>query len=422
MPRRPRIDLAAPPFRGHLHPILGVARALRAIADVRVLTTADRMNDVAASGLEGIPLLAGRENAIAAIANPSRPIGSNPMRLLRQFRETLDALDAVRAEVAMLWRENRPDLVLADSVLPSVGYAALAAGARWWTTVASPCAVEPRRGAPPYLGGWHHRDDWLGRGRDRAGLALVRGFKRLAFALHRARLRAWGAAGPYRADGSESVYSAESILGLGMAELELPREWPAAFQFLGPVMYTPPCTMRVEPRLESGRRHVFVSLGTQLPWAKAPVAATLRALAERERRWVIHFSDGNANVSRPRSAEDDSEFFRRYDYVPYDKWVGRFDFVVHHAGTGVMFACVSAARPALVFPVDYDQFDYAARIEHAGIGSRLRSWGDLPTALARTWADEKLGRRCEEMQASLAAYRPDEAITELVRRTFGQSD
>jgi UDP:flavonoid glycosyltransferase YjiC (YdhE family) len=252
-----------------------MARALCDTADVRVLTTDALLPEVIASGVEGVSLVRVRDEEIDAIVNPPRPVRSHPVRLLRQFRATLTVLrDLGRAMETELTKQS-PDLVIVDSVLPTAGYAALRAGVPWWTSLASPCALEPRRGAPGYLGGWKHRDDIVGHVRDRAGLAFVRAFKRTLFRLHRARICEAGVPHLYRKNGDEAAYSPERILGLGMTELEFPRAWPRAFSMIGPMLYTPPIAA-APVTLEAERRHVLVSFGTHLGWMKDAAAARVR--------------------------------------------------------------------------------------------------------------------------------------------------
>jgi UDP:flavonoid glycosyltransferase YjiC (YdhE family) len=288
---RPRIDLLAPPFRGHLHPILGLGRALAEIADVRVLTGAELLPEVAASGLAGHALLRGQENAIASIANPPHSVGSHPLLLARQFRGALAMLARLREELLSLYTHEPPALVIADSVLPVAGFVATELGLPWWTVAASPCALESRSGAPGYLGGWSHRDDAWGRVRDGAGRTIVRLFKRMVFLSHRSQLRALGLTRLYRTNGDEAIYSPELILGLGMTELEFSRRWPAAFHFIGPILYTPPDA--APPLiLEPDARHVLVTFGTQLPWIKDAMATASATLARDLPGVVVHFSEG----------------------------------------------------------------------------------------------------------------------------------
>jgi len=406
---RPRVDLLAPPFRGHLHPLLGLGRALAEIADVRVLTGAELLPEVAASGLAGHALLRGHERTIAAVANPPHAVGRHPLRLARQFRAALAMLAHLREELLALYTREPPALVIADSVLPVAGLVATELGLPWWTAAASPCALEPRTGAPGYLGGWSPRDDVWGRVRDGAGRAFVRLFKQAVFLSHRRRLRALGLARLYRANGDEAIYSPEMILGFGLAELEFPRRWPAAFRFIGPVLYTPP-DASPPPVLEPGTIPVLVTFGTQLPWIKDAMAAAAAALARELPGLVVHFSDG-----RPGGAAIQAEGnFHRHAYVSYARDLEKFALVVHHGGAGVMYHCIRAGRPCVVWPVDYDQFDHAARIERAGIGLRVRRASDLVGAVRRALSDPALGENARRLQHATTAYRPESTVRALV--------
>lgn len=408
---RLRVDFVSPPFRGHLHPILRLARAARAVADVRVITTSGMLDEVAAAGLTGVGVMAGRDAVIDGIVSPPYPVRSHPWRLWRQFTATLRLLEDLTEEVEAIWQDNPPDLVIADSVLPTAGLAAMRRGIAWWTSLASPCTIEPRRGTPSYLGGWRDRADVAGRMRDAAGRRAVRTFKRLVFLTQRNRLRRLGLRGVYRADGDEAVYSAECVLALGMEELEFPRVWPPAVRLIGPSLYTPPRTDAPAPRLEPGRRHILVTLGTHVPWAKEAVAARFRAAAAGQDRWVVHFSDGRPATGKPAEVDADASF-RRYAYIDYARWLGAFDLVVHHGGAGVMYHCIREAKPALVCPLDYDQFDHAVRLERAGVGRWLRRGDDARAAVDAALDDPTLHRACARLQE---AYRRSDAGAELVR-------
>ena len=85
-----RIDLIAPPYSGHLHPILAIARQLAAQHDVRVISTPAAMARIAACGLHGISVLdAQADQPLAQIANPPHAVGHNPLRLRRQLHAAL---------------------------------------------------------------------------------------------------------------------------------------------------------------------------------------------------------------------------------------------------------------------------------------------------------------------------------------------
>ena len=409
---RPLIDLAAPPFCGHLHPILGMAQRLSQDYDVRLLTTERGL--ARASSLDGVALLRGRDEEIERIVAGPRPTRSNPLALHAQLRANLRVMEQFRDEAAALYRRRPPDLLIADLTLPVLGPVAQASGILWWTSHPSPCVAEPWRGqgTPAYLGGLSPRSGWVGRIRDRLGHGLTRSFKRTVHALHRREFAALGFPRVYRPDGTEAVYSPECVLGLSWPELEFPRHWPPAFQLVGPVLYTPPAPER-EPPFTAGKRHVLVTFGTHLGWLKNRAAEAVDRAAALLPEVTFHFSDGcpegrdTVGVNR--------ENFRRVAYVPYDRHLSRYDLVVHHGGTGVLHWCLRHGKPAVVFPVDFDQFDYAARLVHAGLARPLPRLVDLAATVAAALEDEALRRRCEAFGSAAAVAIPaTEHIAEMV--------
>ncbi len=414
MNARPLIDLAAPPFCGHLHPILGIARRLAREYEVRILSTELGLTRARAAGFDGVVLLSGGDEAIARIVGGSRATRSNPFALHAQLRSNLDLMGRIREEVVTLYRRRKPDLLIADLTLPIVGSAALAHGVPWWTAHPSPCVAEPWRGGgvPAYLGGWSPRPGALGTWRDRLGNGLTRLCKRTFHALHRQRFTALGFPQVYREDGTEAVYSPECVLGLAWPELEFPRRWPPAFHLVGPVVFNPP---GADPAVEfaGGRRHVLVTFGTHLGWLKDRAAEAVRRAAATQPEVTFHFSDGEPEGDGKAAA---SENFRRVAYVPYDEYLPRYDLVVHHAGAGILYACLRHGKPAVAFPVDYDQFDQAARLTDAGLARRLPRLSELANAVRAALADDGLRERCTAFQArASAAEPPEERIAAMVR-------
>ena len=68
-----RVLFAAPPFAGHLHPTLALARGLRARHDVAIVSTHGARERIEGAGITAEPVLAGADAAVEAIANPPRP-------------------------------------------------------------------------------------------------------------------------------------------------------------------------------------------------------------------------------------------------------------------------------------------------------------------------------------------------------------
>ncbi|MDR7191877.1 glycosyltransferase [Luteimonas terrae] len=399
-----RIDLIAPPYSGHLHPVLAMACQLTARHQVRVLSTPSAMAQVARAGLVGVPLLdADAERVLDAISDPRHAVRNHPLRMHRQLRAALD----VMARFARALRETyadaatRPGLVIADFTVPAAGAVAQSLGIRWWTSLPSPSVLEAPDGPPAYMGGLSPATHAGQRLQHALARLAVRGFKRGVHRAYRHRMTALGLPRLYRDDGSEAVYSPERILALGIDALEFPRTWPAALRFIGPQLPTPgtdtPWSVpRREPRFVEGRRHVLVTLGTHLSWAKNAFDARLRALAAAMPDVEFHFTDGDAAADH----HDHTGNYQRLAYVDYARWIGRYDLVVHHGGAGILYQCLAAGRPAIVCPQDYDQFDHAARLEHARAALWLRDPAGLEVAVRRAFADPELFDGLPALQAA----------------------
>ncbi len=415
--RRGRIDLVGPPFAGHLHPLLGIGRRLARDYDVRVISTEGAQAQIAATGLSGRVVLPGRDAEIRAIVEPPHSVGSNPFRLHAQLRENLKLLLAFREEILALWTAGPlPDLLIADFTVPVAGSLARDLGIPWWSSHASPCVIEARDGPPAYLGGLQPGRGPLGHLRDAAGRALIRTFKRTAHRLYREPIRALGFPSLYREDGSEAVYSPERVLGLSVPELEFPRTLPPAVRLIGPVLYTPPTAMP-EPPFRQGRPAVLVTLGTHLAWKKDAMADAVRAAAAALPEIDFHFTDGRAESDRSESAGN----FHHRGYVSYERHLARYSLVVHHGGAGVQFHTLRAGLPALVLPVDYDQFDHAARLEAAGVAKRIRDLGHLAEEVRAALADRNLAAVCGRFAEVLRGYSAEEWVAGEVAKRLGRS-
>lgn len=414
-----RIDLLAPPFAGHLHPLLAAGRALRdAGYAVRVLSTDAAQPAVRAAGLDGVALLAGSDadRRLRAIASPARAVGGNPLRLHRQFRQALELLGALARALDEHYRGERPALLIGDFTLPVVGAVAERYGIPWWTSLPSPCVLETADGPPAYFGGLLPAESAAGRLRDAAARRAVRLFKRLLVALYRRPVGACGFHAPYRADGSEAAYSPRRILALGVPEIEWPRRWPEPVRLIGPLLYTPPLA-DTAPVFDDGGRHVLVTLGTHLDWHKQRLVAAVARAAATSPGLSFHISAGDIDGRGGNRAAAVAGGGRceRYRYIDYQRWLHRYDLVVHHGGAGVMYYCLRHARSALVYPLDYDQFDHAARLVRAGVARRLRRLDDLAGAVGAALADAELAARCAALAPRVAPGLAERRLLTLVR-------
>ncbi|MGE6332857.1 glycosyltransferase [Stenotrophomonas sp. NPDC077659] len=376
-----KIELLAPPYSGHLHPVLAIARQLQAQHEVTVLSTPGAQAAICASGLDGDVLLsAAQEAALWQIANPARPVKANPLRLHAQLTQALRLMEQMRHALQQRWQHARPDLVIVDFTLPPAGMLAAELGIRWWTSLPSPCVLDCVDGPPPYLGGMRPaRTGWQAL-QHAGGRQLIRLFKRGVHAWQRPAMQRLGVPSIYRTDGSERVYSAECILALGVPELEFPRTWPQALQFIGPMLHTPDSAHAAPPFVEDAR-HLLVTAGTHQDWVKPRLAEAAARLAALHPDWQIHVSDGHQHEES--AALQPLPNLHRLPFVDYARYLHRYDRVLHHGGAGVMYHALRAGVPSLVYPLDYDQFDHAARLQAAGAGLWLRELDQLPVLFAR---------------------------------------
>ena len=366
-----RIDLVSPPFAGHLFPALGMLE--RVISDDRFaltcLTTASGLPAARRAGVTAVELLRGADQAVLDLANQPSRVGSNPLRMLGQFTDQLRLMERLLIELEERWRSLRPDLVIVDFAVPFAGLLARRMGLRWWTSMSAPSAFETDRGPPTYLGGWLPHEHPLFALRDWLGRRFVSTFKRsVAFAFRRALGRLGVPPRVYRADGTEVLYSPERVLMLGMRELEFDRGWPAHVEFLGPV-WLDPGIAGCEPEFVPERRHCLISLGTHVPWAKRKAVALFQQVADRMENWTFDFSWGRADSHETHRRGN----WREFSFVSYERFMPRYDLVVHHAGIGVSYAAIQAGLPALVWPQDFDQFDHAARLRHHQLAWRAHA-------------------------------------------------
>lgn len=378
----------SPPFEGHLNPLLVLEAAARG------------------AGYETQIYCGGRFAAdLLAVANWPKSTTGNPMRKVDQLRETLRMLGQLQADLREMVREVRPAVIVADSVAIVAGPVAREFGVPWITTIATPFAIENRRGVPAYCGGWQPGwalRDWVGR-------RAVKGFKDGVAWWFAREFRALGLDQRLRPDGSEVIYSEQAVLGYGIAEMEFERDWPAEFEMIGPVVGR---GREVEPLELPAGKHVLVTLGTHLKWAKGEMVREVVRLAAAMPEVAFTVTLGGSEGELGQVAGN----VRVVRYVDYREHLGRFDAVVHHGGAGVVNACVLEGKPSVVVPLDYDQFDYAARVEWFGLGKRAHGLRDvrrvLPEVLRGPWP------RLREMQRYAKAYQPERRFLEHLSRTI----
>lgn len=411
--RKIRVCLLAPPYSGHLYPLLGLGRELLPLAEVTVLSTPGVMRAVEAAGLCGYPIIREHEQLILDIASPGQSVKGNPLLLFRQLKANVSLQTQVLEEVAAAMAELRPDLVIADFTLPVAGVAAARLGIPWWSHLPSPCVFEAPDGPPAYFGGLVPAESPAEKAVHFLLRKATRVFKRLMFFVFRGTFRRVGLTSVYRQDGSERVYSPERILVSAASEIEFPRTYPGHFQFIGPLLYTPPVEP-VPPVFAEGKRHALVTLGSHLGHRKDEVATAIRDLAAGNPEWIFHFTDGD-----PQAGQWPGEGnFHRHPFISYDLHLPRYDLVIHHGGSGILHHCLKHGLPAVVMPMDFDQFDNAARLAWAGTAVRVDALEELPAAFREVAGSPEMRAECRRYARILGKYDPGARVRGMVGEKF----
>ena len=104
-----RLTFVSPPFAGHFNPLLVLAKTARDAGHEIEFITGPRRRAILESNRITAPVLQSIGfDTLESIANTADPVGSNPFRLLGQFRENLRLLPAIGAELRQRWSGARP--------------------------------------------------------------------------------------------------------------------------------------------------------------------------------------------------------------------------------------------------------------------------------------------------------------------------
>ena len=243
----------------------------------------------------------------------------------------------------------------------------------------------------------------------------MRGFKKTVFRLFRKQLQSLGYKSLYREDGSERMFSNDVILGLGIPELEFDNEFPKAMHWLGPCPESPVFD-HPAPQYEAGQKHILVSLGTLVPWAKERAEKTFRKVAGLLPEYIFHFTLGSTELKQPRK-EHNLHF---YGYIPYTPESFRnYDIIINHAGIGAMYTAILAGVPQLLLPQDFDQYDCAARLAFHSLGLRSRSKPQsIVSQIKQLLENDSYRKRSEEYRQIVERYQPGQSFVELIQKRF----
>ncbi len=377
-----KIDFISPPFSGHLNPLVELAYPLLSNThyDIRFITGPNKINYLNEMGFNAVPVLPDTPNAMELIANTTKPVKSNPFALLKQLKQVLTRSPQIIEELQNMIRQNNTDIVVADFTAIHAGIACTQLHLPWITTMPTPFAIETNSGPPSYFGGLLYSESVSSKVMHYLARKSVRLFKIIVGFIFRKELKKMNFS-IYRKDGNERAYSPYSILGLGIKEFEFNGNWPAHFELIGSCCSVPEPSVVLNLDTHSYDKTVLVTLGTHLEWAKHTLINDVHSIAKEFTDVCFVVSFGRRETMS-ESATYMNHNVIAYDYVSYTQHLNIFDAVIHHGGAGITYACIKEEKPCIVIPHDYDQFDFAARIEYFKLGYRVKKFNSAHTVHA----------------------------------------
>lgn len=415
-----RIDIIAPPFSGHLYPLIPLARRLKQEgANVRFITGPQKMDLLKAMGFHVVALLKDHPTAMEDIANTNESVGSNIIKLIRQLKQNSKLMLKVMHELREHIKADTPALIIADSIAAVAGLVSTEFQLPWINTIATPFALENKQGTPAYFGGLSPATHFMHTVRDWFARKIIKVSKRFIFMLCKKDLCKLGVS-LYRKDGSEAIYSPYSILGFGLHELEFKRDWPPCFKMIGPVLETPETHFSEKIILPDHKTLILVTLGTHLRWAKNHLLDNLKPLMEKCPELYFCISLGLSEQFNVAPLHQEKNF-SVYAYIPYSAEIQHFSAVIHHGGAGITYSCIAAKKPSLVIPHDYDQFDFAQRIKYHQLGLTINDFKDEKAAASlRALLQPQWQTPLNFMATALKNYSPEEVLLSEVHSLLKQ--
>ncbi|WP_405349376.1 glycosyltransferase [Fusobacterium animalis] len=410
-----KLAVVAPPFSGHLYPILELALPLlkeKDKYDICVYTGFQKEEVVKKLGFSVKVLLRDKPTAFEKISDTDRQ--TNPLIAYKQFKENMRLMPEVIKEIEDFFTENSPDIVLADFIAVPVGFVCRKFNIPWITSIPTPFAIENKTTTPAYLGGLYPRNNFFFKLRDKLARSLVRNFKRLVCFILRKQLKELNFT-LYNEKGEENIYSPYSILSLGMKELEFRDDFPSQFLWAGPCCSS---LFKDSVRFEANKnfeKTIFLTNGTHLKWAKKLIIDIAKELSQKYPQYLFVVSLGSYLERKKEIIKKNNLYI--YRYLDYDEILPKADYIIHHGGAGILYSCVKYNKPAVIIPHDYDQFDYGVRADLAEIAvvARLKSRKSILNAFNKMLQKEKWDN-LKKLSKIFNNYLPSELLKKEIDR------
>ncbi|HET8868742.1 MAG TPA: glycosyltransferase [Agrococcus sp.] len=288
-----------------------------------------------------------------------------PLESLLRLSELYCARGALDGpDLQALIDDESPDLVLTD--VNTWGAAAVAERSGLpWVAISPYTPVLRSRGWPPFGPGLSPARGPVGRLRDAAVARTVLDAATRAAMPHINALRASVAGLPPSADFDEVLRRAPQTLVTTAEPLEYAHtDWEPHMRMVGPTTWEPPTA---PPRWldEIDGPIVLVTTSSDFQGDTDIVRVALQALAH-EPVTVIATMPGDAKLGFEPPANA-----RVTGFLPHGPVLDRAICAITHGGMGVTQKALARRVPVVVVPWGRDQFEVAARVEHARAGVRV---------------------------------------------------
>jgi MGT family glycosyltransferase len=195
------------------------------------------------------------------------------------------------------------------------------------------------------------------------------------------------------------------ILHTSIPSFEYPRkEYPANFQFIGPIMITPHDDYEKPkwwPELENGSPVVLVNQGTIAKDHTNLIQPAIEGLKNEKINLI-------AVPVKKGEIQDTPENVHTEPYIPFGNLLPHVDVMITNGGFGGTQNALAHGIPIIIAGATEDKMEVAARVEYSGAGINLKKQqptpGDIKNAVRKILLDSSYRKKAEELRTLYAQY------------------
>jgi MGT family glycosyltransferase len=329
------------------------------------------------------------------------------------FEALIDGAKHVDERLVEIIDELQPDLVVEDNV---VTFPALISSGRPWARIAScnPAEIKDERVPPPFSGlPTEDTRDWeqFWTAYDSALEEIQADFSQFCEERGAPPL-------PKRDFIHESPWL---NMCLYPAEVDYPRAHP-----LGPNWHNLQASVRatdpgwqLPPELMAGDQPlVYLSMGSLGSADVELMRNLISELAEAPYRVIVSKGPQHEELEL-------AENMAGAEFLPQTSILPQVDLVITHGGNNTVTESLYYGKPTVLLPIFWDQHDNGQRVDEAGYGVRLDTYGhdgqQLTGAIDRLLGDVELGERLDSTSRRLQSQPGTEHAADLIEQALRSS-